>query len=90
MLDTEPLRKLLGVFHVDPSRGVLAPEQDCLVRAAFLPSEPTNYNAQLPVAEEPWSLAEWAVALRFDNPRASVLVRLLSDTRYEFLGSKNP
>ena len=29
------------------------------------------------VAEAPWSVAEWAVALRFDNPRATVLVRLL-------------
>ena len=30
-----------------------------------------------PVAEAPWSGAEWAVALRFDNPRATVLVLLL-------------
>ena len=29
------------------------------------------------VAEAPWSVAEWAVALRFDNPRASVLVLVL-------------
>ena len=29
------------------------------------------------VAEAPWSVAEWAVALRFDNPRATALVRLL-------------
>ena len=29
------------------------------------------------VAEAPWSEAEWAVALRFDNPRATVLLRLL-------------
>ena len=29
------------------------------------------------VAEAPWSGAEWAVALRFDNPRATVLVLLL-------------
>ena len=26
------------------------------------------------VAEAPWSVAEWAVALRFDNPRATVLL----------------
>ena len=32
---------------------------------------------QNPVAEAPWSVAEWAVALRFDNPRATVLVLLL-------------
>ena len=45
------------------------------------------------VPEAPWSVAEWAVALRFDNPRATVLVRLLSDTLrslYEFWGSKRP
>ena len=29
------------------------------------------------VAEAPWSVAEWAVALRFDHPRATVLVLLL-------------
>ena len=29
------------------------------------------------VAEAPWSVAEWAVALRFDNPRAAVLVMVL-------------
>ena len=33
---------------------------------------------ELLVAEsQPWSVAEWAVALRFDNPRATVLVLLL-------------
>ena len=26
------------------------------------------------VAEAPWSVAEWAVALRFDHPRAIVLL----------------
>ena len=26
------------------------------------------------VAEAPWSVAEWAVALRLDNPRATVLL----------------
>ena len=40
------------------------------------------------VAEAPWSGAEWAVALRFDNPRPAVLVLLLSDTPYVFWGSK--
>ena len=29
------------------------------------------------VAEAPWSVAEWAVALRFDHPRATVPVLLL-------------
>ena len=29
------------------------------------------------VAEAAWSVAEWAVALRFDNARATVLVLVL-------------
>ena len=29
------------------------------------------------VADAPWRVAEWAVALRFENPRAAVLVRFL-------------
>ena len=29
------------------------------------------------VAEAPWSVAEWAVALRFDHPRATVPVLVL-------------
>ena len=29
------------------------------------------------VAEATWSVAEWAVALRFDNPQATVLVLVL-------------
>ena len=37
-----------------------------------------NATAGLPelpeVAEAPWSVAEWAVALRFDIPQATVLV----------------
>ena len=33
---------------------------------------------RIEVAEsQPWSVAEWAVALRFDNPRATVQVLLL-------------
>ena len=42
------------------------------------------------VAEAPWSGAEWAVALRFDNPRATVLVLLLSDTPLGVLGFQTP
>ena len=37
-------------------------------RSSFLETE---------VAEAPWSVAERAVALRFDNPRATVLVLVL-------------
>ena len=35
-------------------------------------------GASCEVAEAPWSVAEWAVALRFDNPRATVPVLLLA------------
>ena len=45
----------------------------------------TRYEDEMPlaqpvplaVAEAPWSVAEWAVAPRFDNPRATVLVLVL-------------
>ena len=43
-----------------------------------------------PVAEAPLSVAEWAVALRFDIPRATVLVRLLGDTPLRVLGFQTP
>eukprot|EP00929_Paragymnodinium_shiwhaense_P088700 TRINITY_DN49010_c0_g1_i1.p1 TRINITY_DN49010_c0_g1~~TRINITY_DN49010_c0_g1_i1.p1 ORF type:complete len:2929 (-),score=783.00 TRINITY_DN49010_c0_g1_i1:108-8894(-) len=52
-IDAEPLRKTLGVFNLEPSRGVLAPEQDCLVRAAFMPNEPIEYKADLDVFISP-------------------------------------
>ena len=42
------------------------------------------------VAEAPWSVAEWAVALGFNNPRATVLVLLLSDTPIRVLGFQTP
>ena len=34
-------------------------------------------RGQSNVAEALWSVAEWAVGLRFDNPRATVVVLLL-------------
>ena len=37
----------------------------------------TDEDSVWEVAEAPWSVAEWVVALRFDNPRATVLVPLL-------------
>ena len=43
-------------------------------------------NSPLKVAEAPWSVAEWAVALRFDNPRATVLVLVLG---WQFWSSKH-
>ena len=42
------------------------------------------------VAEAPWSVAEWAVALRFDHPRASVPVLLLGDTPLRVFGFQAP
>ena len=39
----------------------------------FEVANPTLYN----VAEAPWSVAEWAVALRFNNSRATVLALVL-------------
>ena len=56
----------------------------------------TDYILVLTVAEAPWSVAEWAVALRFDHPRATVLVLSLGTaatrvtTSFEFWGSKRP
>ena len=49
-------------------------EMDVLEGA--LPDWP-RVHATAVVAEAPWSVAEWAVALRFDNPRATVPVLLL-------------
>ena len=42
------------------------------------------------VAEAPWSGAEWAVALSFDNPGASVLVMFLGGTPLRVLGFQTP
>jgi len=52
-IDTEPLKKHMGVFTLEPTRAVLEPEQDCLVRAAFMPNEPIEYKATLSVYISP-------------------------------------
>ena len=36
-----------------------------------------TFKLEFYVAEAPWSEAEWAVALRFDNPRATVPLLVL-------------
>ena len=36
-----------------------------------------NWLTEEVAESQPWSVAEWAVALRFDNPRATVPVLLL-------------
>ena len=43
------------------------------------PQNPVARLNNIEVAErpKPWSGTEWAVALRFDNPRATVLVLVL-------------
>lgn len=53
VIDTEPLKKYSGVFTLDPAHGVLQPEQECLVRAAFLPNEPIEYKVNLNVYISP-------------------------------------
>ena len=57
---------------------------------AFAAAETAQREAQEEVAEAPWSGAEWAVALRFDNPRATVLVLVLGDTPLRVLGFQTP
>ena len=52
--------------------------------------DPAGPVAAEKVAEAPWSVAEWAVALRFDHPRATVLVLLLSDNPLRVLGFQTP
>ena len=61
-------------FREDPERDEYAPLADGAEKMAR------------EVAEAPWSAAEWAVALRFDNPRATVLVLVLG---CQFWGSKH-
>merc|ERR1719428_1794131 len=52
-IDTEPLNKWSGVFTIDPSQGVLFPEQDHLVRAAFMPNAAIEYKTSLNVYISP-------------------------------------
>lgn len=52
-IQTDSLGKFKGVFTVDPQSGILHPAQDCLVRAAFLPSEPIEYKANVNVYISP-------------------------------------
>jgi len=52
-IDVEPLKKYLGVFTLEPNHGLLAPEQDCMVRGSFTPSEPIEYKTSLSVYISP-------------------------------------
>ena len=65
MLDPSPRK------HTDASRLLrLQVWPACVLESSTSPA------VEAVVAEAPWSEAEWAVALRFDNPRATVLVRV--------------
>ena len=48
-IDLEPLKAHTGVFHIEPSSGQLDPQNDVVVRAAFLPQESMPYHATLDV-----------------------------------------
>ena len=75
-----------GVSHVDFHPGI---ERDGVARG--LPSVARkSVFLTTKVAEAPWSVAEWAVALRFDNPRATVLVLVFGDTPLRVWVSKRP
>ena len=50
---------------------------DMDTRALTAAEEWLRDEDELVVAEAPWSVAEWAVAPRFDNPRATVPVLVL-------------
>jgi hypothetical protein len=52
-IDSEPLRKHMGVFALEPVHGTLEPESDCRIRVAFLPNEPIEYRTSLNVFLSP-------------------------------------
>jgi hypothetical protein len=52
-IDVEPLKKFFGVFTLEPNHGLLQPDQDCLVRAAFMPNEAIEYKTSLSVFISP-------------------------------------
>ena len=52
-IDVEILKQYQGVFYLEPREGKLAPEEDCIVKCSFLPTEATTYNVQLPVYISP-------------------------------------
>jgi hypothetical protein len=42
-----------GIFAIEPTRGTLRPEQECLVRVSFMPAEPMEYKSELDVFMSP-------------------------------------
>ena len=71
-----------------PEVGAHAVASDGLETAYVPLGEGTSALAD--VAEAPWSGAEWAVAFRFDNPRANVSVLFVCDTPLGVLGFRTP
>ena len=60
-----------GLLQADE---VIPPE---LVAPVFAMLAFDDGSAAAVAENQPWSVAEWAVALRFDHPRAAVLVLFL-------------
>mmetsp|Transcript_20679 Transcript_20679/g.39293 ORF Transcript_20679/g.39293 Transcript_20679/m.39293 type:complete len:2902 (+) Transcript_20679:155-8860(+) len=79
-IDIEPLKKFLGVFTLEPNHGMLLPDQDCLVRSAFMPSEPVEYKTNLNVYISPprpaESAGEASETLPPDESKPYLLIRM--------------
>ena len=84
-----PVDTEVGIYRACWCRGACTLVADFFVEAGILTVN-GPFQDHAPVAEAPWSVAEWAVALRFDNLRATVLVLLLSDTPLRVLWFQMP
>ena len=70
-----PLSVLSEVISEDRSKGRIGLSTRTIEKALAQRGDMIANPAK--VAEAPWSVAEWAVAPRFNNPRATVPVLLL-------------
>jgi hypothetical protein len=52
-IDTDDKLVKQGIFLIEPSRGTLRQEQECLVRVSFSPAEPQEYKCELDVFMSP-------------------------------------
>ena len=68
---------LIKLLDVDAAAAVTMLADGVATSRRARPKLARKLGAIAHVAEAPWSEAEWAVALRFDNPRATVLVLVL-------------
>ena len=73
MVSNEPCQECNGKTTIGSGTTL---EADCICNAGFMLGEEGDC-VLCKVAEAPWSVAEWAVAPRFDIPRGTVLVLLL-------------